>query len=512
MNLPYMPRTPRRGQQQVIQFGGVNYTQGAGDGEFSETLNLSTQRFPCLSQRRGRKVLRTDEGPQALYAARGKLLEVAGGNLFWDGKQIAAGLSQEPKRFATVNTKVCIIPDKIMVDTVAGTAQRMDQSVTATAAVWTDKSVKLAGTKDLSDLYSPGQTVTISGSSIAGNNKSIVIQAVTADTITTTDNAFRVQSETGTVAVERKVPDFDYICEGSNRLWGCEGQTIYASGLGDPLAYPMGDVISTVGYAVTVGSEGDFTGCASYGSNVLFFKENRLHKVLGSYPGDYAIKDYTVAGIQAGSEKSLVTINEVLYYKGRDGFYAYTGGTPELISQNFGERRFYNAVAGTDGGRYYVSVQDQAGAWELYTFDPQTGIWLRESLTHALDWAWHQGTLYYLDSDTGDVVMTGQDDGEEGRIPWSATLARMDETTHGRKCYSKLLLRCDLEARAWLKVEVAVDGGAFREVYILHNERERTVVVPIQPQRCDFFQVRLSGKGRCLVRSVVREFSVGSEY
>lgn len=78
---------------------------------------------------------------------------------------------------------------------------------------------------------------------------------------------------------------------------------------------------------MAVGTEGEFTGCIAYSSTVLFWKENCLHKVLGSYPAQYEIYTYTVPGIQKGSEKSLAVINETLFYKGRNGVYAYSGGT-----------------------------------------------------------------------------------------------------------------------------------------------------------------------------------------
>ena len=207
----------------------------------------------------------------------------------------------------------------------------------------------------------------------------------------------------------------------------------------------------------------------------------------------------------------MAIINETLFYKGRNGVYAYTGGTPELISENFGTRRFFDAVAGTDGERYYISMRTEAGDWELYVFDTAQGIWLREDFTHAADFAQLNGTLYFLDANSGKVMMCGQDNEEEGRLPWNATLCQMDETTHGRKIYSRLYLRAEMEQGSWLRVEISVDGAPFRQVFITHNERAQTAQIPILPTRCDNFRVRLSGKGFCLLKSIVREFTVGSE-
>ena len=51
MKLPYFQSVNRKNKKQIINFGGLNYGQGASEGELSESLGLSSARFPCLSQR-----------------------------------------------------------------------------------------------------------------------------------------------------------------------------------------------------------------------------------------------------------------------------------------------------------------------------------------------------------------------------------------------------------------------------------------------------------------------------
>ena len=365
---------------------------------------------------------------------------------------------------------------------------------------------------DLEELFAAGDGVEISGCvDLTKNNGSHIIRSISGRTLTFDKDIFDAGTDSGTVVIQRKVPDLGCICECDNRIWGAEGTTIYASALGDPKNFFVYDGLSTDSYAVAVGTDGDFSGCVAYSSTVLFWKENCVHKVMGSYPAQYEIYTYTVPGVQKGSEKSLCVINETLFYKGREGIYAYTGGVPELISECFGIRQFQDAVAGSDGSRYYISMREVKRGWNLYVFDPLRNIWLREDQTHAADFAQLDGVLYYLDADSGQVMATGQDTGEEGLIPWSATFCQMDEVVHGRKGYSKLYLRADLEAGAWLKAEVSVDGAPFRQVFAGHNERAKTVQIPILPTRCDNFRIRLSGKGGCILKSLVREFTIGSE-
>lgn len=607
MNLPYMTAATGKNRKQIIAFAGLNYGQGAGDGELAESWGLSSARFPCLSQRDGRKTAGTYTSPTGLYA-RGKLCVVDGTDFLYDGKVVGHVTAGE-KQFATINTKIVIFPDKVYYDTeaekfgmlaaeypgfpgdVTFTANTLtvpeqsyidqaaenaetkgsvaaDTSITAYTGASVNKTTGAltmsggtAGTPDklkagdyiqydcdsskeymvvqssakqsdgtyqityimheallhkypeFKDVFKAGDAIEITGcTTYASNNGSHIIRSLSGRTLTFDKDIFKAGAEAGTALMERKVPDLTCICECDNRIWGAEGTTIWASALGDPTNFYVYDGLSTDSYAVAVGTDGAFTGCVAYGSTVLFWKEDCVHKVLGNYPAQYEIYTYTVPGVQEGSEKSLCIINETLFYKGRGGVYAYTGGTPELISENFGTRRFDDAVAGTDGERYYISMRDSKGNWNLYVFDTMRGVWLREDGTHATDFALLDGVLYYLDGGTGKLMKTGQDYSEEGRIPWSATLCKMDETTHGRKGYSKLYLRADLEAGSWLKAEISVDDGPFRQVFATHNERAKTLQIPILPVRCDNFRIRLSGKGPCLIKSLVRDFTVGSEY
>ena len=363
-------------------------------------------------------------------------------------------------------------------------------------------------------MFHEGDAVEIQ-TDIPGNSGTYVVRKVLYSSLEFDPNTFQTTGEdTGPygVAVSRSVPRLEYICESNNRIWGAVGNTIYASALGDPFNFNVFEGLSTDSFAVAVGSDGEFTGCIGYGGAVLFFKENCVHKVLGSYPAQYEVYTYQIPGVKKGSEKSLKIINEVLYYKGVNGVYRYTGGTPELITDNFGLRRFSDGVAGTDGQNYYLSVLDEKNAWQLYVYDTLRGIWLREDSTQAIDFALLDGNLVYLDGGSKKLMKLGQDDTEEGRVAWSAEFCKMDETTLGRKGYSKILLRADLDAGAWIRVEISQDDGLFRQIYTGHNEKAKTLVLAILPGRCDNFRIRLSGKGRCMVKSMVREFSVGSEY
>lgn len=369
----------------------------------------------------------------------------------------------------------------------------------------------------LTDLgFKAGDAVTIGGcSTMEENNRSAIIKEVTGTKMVFDSPVFKAGEEAGEVTVTRDVPDLDFICESGNRLWGVSSKdkTIYASALGDPTNFYIYDGAtagnSMLSYAVPVGTDGDFTAICAYGSIVLCWKENCLHKVLGTMPANYEVFTYQIAGVQAGSAGSLQTVNEVLYYKGREGVYAYAGGTPQLISAKLGLVDYTEAVAGHDGRNYVISMKRaDTGAWETLNYGLETGLWMKETDERAVAFANWKGTLYLL-TEKGIFCREGEADGT-APIPWEAAFTPFHETVHNKKGYSRLLLRLELEEGAWAEVDVAQDNGPFKPVWTARQPCLPTQVIPIRPGRCDSFRVRLRGEGKFVLRSMVREYALGS--
>ena len=359
--------------------------------------------------------------------------------------------------------------------------------------------------------FREGDAVKITGCSNNGNNKEaeILIRGVTADELTFDENAFTEALETGKVTISRTVPDLDFICESNYRLWGTHGNTIYSSKFSDPLNFKVFDGLANDSYAIEVGSEGEFTGCIPYSSHICFFKENTLHKLYGTKPSNFQVTTVNVYGVQSGSERSMQIVNEQLLYKGVGGVYSYTGGVPELISEKFGTKRYSEAVACCDGEKYYISMK-QGDTWNMFAYDVAKNIWLREDDTHAVDMTFYDGKVYYLAEEGGLYYIDKTADRSD--IEWGATFCTMHETVNERKGYSKFHLRMDLSAGAWLAVDIKTDNDQqWQQVYTTHNEKAKTVSIPIMPTRCDSIDIRLRGKGKCTVKAFIREFSVGSD-
>lgn len=358
----------------------------------------------------------------------------------------------------------------------------------------------------LENYFNIGDTVFIRGTQ--HNNISFTIDEIDGNTFILDAPVFK-EEQCDFIIIERKIPDLDFICECDNRLYGCSNKdrTIYASALGDPTNFFTYVGTSDDAYAVAVGSEGDFTACTRYGSDVLFWKEDKLHKLVGDFPAEYALYSYDIEGVQKGSEKSTCIVNEVLYYKGNRGIYAYTGDVPSLISANFGDRAYTQAVGGSDGDKYYISMVEDSDTY-TYTYLIKFGIWMLEEKKRYTQFARKgkelfgicDGNLYHLNS--GEV---------DKDTEWMIQFCPMYETMGGRKTYSRLLLRVSIPDEAYVKVETRMDDGRWLSCGKIVGAHNRVVPIKIPINKCDKFEFRISGKGDCKILGIIREFFVGGE-
>ena len=161
-------------------------------------------------------------------------------------------------------------------------------------------------------------------------------------------------------------------------MWGCSSteNVIYACKLGDATNWFSYRGTAADSYAVTVGSDGAFTGAATCMGYVLFFKENGLHKLYGTKPSDYQMSSIQCSGVAKGAHQSLCVINETLYYLSMDGVMAWDGSLPTKVSASLDETamsRVTRAAAGGLVGRYYLHTESPGGQ-RLLVYDTEKGL------------------------------------------------------------------------------------------------------------------------------------------
>lgn len=362
--------------------------------------------------------------------------------------------------------------------------------------------------------------VTISGCEDESFNGDFIVFDRGEDYLLVTAVLDMAFTQDSALTVKRRVPDMDFVCELNNRVWGCssEQHEIYASALGNPKNWNCFMGTSQDSYAVTVGSDGDFTGCIAHLGYVLFFKEDIIHKMYGTKPENFQLSTTHARGVERGSEQSLAIVNETLYYKSRDGVCGYDGSLPYEVGVPLGPVAYRNACAGALGRRYYLSMQDPDGQWHLFVYDTGYQLWHKEDNTQAAYFTRLGPGLYFLDVAAGRICgvdgepgVAGLTGAPEGAVAWFAEGGELWQSEMDRKYLTRLQLRFETEAGASIKVEASYGRGAWQTLFETTGAERRTWLLPVLPARSDSIRLRFSGVGPCRIFGATRQVEVGSE-
>lgn len=532
MKLPSMKFGDGITKGKQIKFRGMNHSIGAGDGELWDMKNLTSDHYPLLASRPPRLKYRSFAVPGGIFSWEG-LCWVDGTSFYFQGEE-KGQVTEGKKTFASMGAYIVIFPDKCYYNVDTGEFGSMEANWQGAELTFSDgllygetaiaNCITSPGTK-WEDYFRSGDAVTIDGCTTnPGNNTSIIIRAIDGDKLYFYEHSFTLgtdsatYTETGELSIKRSVPDLKFMCEHENRLWGCTDTAIYASKLGDIFNWNVYDGLDTDSYTITPGSAGVFTGCISYRGFQTFFKEDHIYKIYGSMPSNFEVMGSATLGLAAGSSGSLAIAGETLFYMSRNGVMAYTGGIPQPMGADFGVKRFKDAVGGSDGLKYYISMQDEHGAWGLYVYDTQKGLWHKEDdsqITHFARWG---GNLYMLNHQ-GDLWIAGnaqeppEDVTKETDIEWFAEFADFTEEDPNKKGVSKIQIRLELEEGATVQVWLMFDSdGKWHRVNgALGEGAKRSYYLPIVPRRSDHYRLKLTGTGGCRIFSLVREYYIGSE-
>lgn len=512
-------------KRQQIRFGGYDHNLSAQDGALWDMENVSSDLYPLLSPRGPRYRLRTLEKPNGLYVRDG-VYWVDGTGLYKDGARLGT-VADGPKQWAGMGSFVIVFPDKVYYDTETGAFGSLEAGWSGSVTIQ-DGTYAGAGAAantiyargvDWSKLFREGDAVAISGCTVhPENNKTPIIREIEGEYLRFYENVFSISQggDRETVTIRREVPELAFVCEHENRLWGCAGSTIYSSKRQDPFNWNVFDGLVDDSYFISVASAGDFTGCCSYRGYPVFFKEEHIYKLYGDRPSNFQVLSSASLGVEKGSQGSLAVAGETLFYLSRTGITAYTGGVPQSLAAPFGTQRFTRAVAGSDGTKYYVSMADPNGQYQLFVYDTRCGLWHREDATEAVGFGWEDG-LYVLDAQgrlwlSGGALKVPEGAVREEAVASMAEFADFVEADPNRKGTSKLQLRMELEEGARVRIFIQFDSdGVWRKVSDLTAARKRSWYLPIVPRRSDHFRLRIEGTGAWRLYSLVRESYSGSE-
>lgn len=360
------------------------------------------------------------------------------------------------------------------------------------------------------------------------------------------DNSVRYITDDKPVCIDRSVPDMDFVCELDNRLWGCSSlnHEIYASKVGNPFNFYSFMGTASDSYTLTIGSDGNFTGCIAHLGYVLFFKEDRLHKIYGTKPSNYQVTTVAMRGLEAGSYKSMCIVNEILFYKSKDGIMAFQGSLPEKISDNLGSDEYCSAVADACGSFYYVSMfNKRLNEYELFVYNCDLGLWTKLDNTQFKYTLSTLTELYYIDgadnslktiNASGDSFTVSRNTGrsdkngvtiyedtvysieQEKNIDWQIETRFIDAGILRYKYFTSLMIYLEIYQNTSVNVYLKYDNSSKWEPAA--SKRLNTVgseshmyPLPIMARRCQRIKLKIEGRGQCIIKAIHFAVETGSD-
>lgn len=404
------------------------------------------------------------------------------------------------------------------------------ESLAMWTAVTTTYIKILTNDPECFDKYEVDDAITIEESDVESlNGINTIVAKGTTETgsyIVVTGVMEKTTEQTTKVKFERKIPVLDYVCVSNNRVWGChygltDGEMlneIYACKLGDPKNWYSYQGTALDSYALSLGDDGEFTGAYTYQGYPLFFKENNIYKIYGTYPAAYQLTTYDCRGIQKGSHKSIAVVDEYLVYKSINDICVFDGNYPISLSAKLGKRRFTECAAGAYMSKYYISMKDEKGH-AIYVYDFNSSLWVRDEEMQIEEFVSTKSGELYGRTKVGIICFGNENDNlglqeknaEQEKVEWYAESGTYGIDLADKKRIGEIKIRAAIHHGARMKVAVYYDdSGKWNEYWvdkagINSDGKIRSFTVPIIPVSCDTMKMKLYGVGKIEIYSILRE-------
>lgn len=588
------------GVSMINQFLGLNRNIVAQENEFAKMKNMTNDYFPVLTNRKKRGFIRKLDKPQGILGGR-YLSYVDDNKLYYDeGYVCDLDNTDAERKLIQMGAYLCVFPDGIIYNTYSNEIKTIKNETTADnvtislckldgtrydsnntvvgntapsdhSKYWLDTSQETVVMKMFSSTTSmwvsvptvyckfeapnigkgfhPYDAVTFEGVDRGGwvfnnydFNTSNIIYACDDNALVVIGLINLNHVNSNPITFKRELPEMEYICENTNRLWGCSSDKheIYACKQGDPTNWNFYAGLDNDSYAATVGTQNVFTGCAAHGGYVYFFKEDGYHKIYGTKPSNFEMVWKPSRGVQLGSGRSVSTTGDYMFYKSTDGVCIFDGN-PTVISNNLGIYNYYDAVGCGYKDKYYVSMRDEDYVWTLYIYDTKKRTWTAEDdirvkymtvTNKGMYFITNENDLYAVNNESiftkvfpsqtehGDTFIYPNEafypgnsiGGEmEDTIEWMFETVDMGMGSPYHKYIKRINVRIEMDVLSKLKMEIMYDSSdSWLPVVEYCCTKKRSFEIPIPIQRCDHFRIRFSGWGEFKLYSIAQIREEGS--
>lgn len=328
------------------------------------------------------------------------------------------------------------------------------------------------------------------------------------------------------VTLSKSVPDMDYITVSANRIWGCssDNHEIYACKQGDATSWYNFGGLASDSYAVTIASEGDFTGAITYNEMPYFFKENICYGIYGNKPSNYQVQQFKCRGVENGAYQTLCQKDGYVYYKSKLGVERFNGNNSALISENLDLKGYTGQCAEICEDKLFVNMLK--GTTKCYVYDIKKGMWHKEKLPYnARKVLVNMGGNLYLiydlisrtcidkiyghSAETATWLTTASEDIPE----WYVVSGEFNANSMLNKYVERFLFELKLEEGAQVEISFSYNNSdEWEKVYKTKNHQQKKLIkVPIVPKRLERMRYKIAGKGMAKIYSILMTIEGGSE-
>lgn len=245
--------------------------------------------------------------------------------------------------------------------------------------------------------------------------------------------------------------------------------------------------------SIEIDDNADQTITAIYSANdrLFVFRDNSFYELLGTGPSNFRLIKVS-SEVGAINNRSVVSINGVLYFAHYTGIYSYVSGSiPQKIStpiDNIRQLEYYgtahitdirkSTVLGTDNSNLYLTTYVGSNGLityykQTYQFSPKVNQWTGFSPKNIQAFTMLNNDMYYATNDVNVYKMKDRDALDTDDFPFFAWLPLMDYgTTMGSVFINRIRMRYSGNQSAQpLKVYLygKNSNGQYSEAYDVQN-------------------------------------------
>jgi hypothetical protein len=211
---------------------------------------------------------------------------------------------------------------------------------------------------------------------------------------------------------------------------------------------------------------------------------------------------------------------------------AYNGGIPISLAEAFGDidyanvkcdsaatcNELYCLITGTDNDGIYV-FDDSKAFWHRESIIPiETGDMVRladnsKEVVAYSELATVESTETGIHTSMSYLATQANNYTDESDFSWHIQTAEIGYMSPYHKRLNKLLMKLRLAYEGKARIEIQYDrDGVWHYVNELRpTGRFSSYSVPVSPQRCDTFSIKISGKGEFSLIAITKFWAEGSD-